>query len=88
MLGRIFKLNSFSADLESWRAISKDPSWLIFKENINFSHLKIATFIRVIFFISKKVSGEISKYIAKFCEEEVGARTGELLLIGEIFSFF
>ena len=26
MLRRVFKLSTMSADLESWRAISKDPS--------------------------------------------------------------
>ena len=64
----VFKLISMSADLESWRTITKDPSWLIFKENIDFNNEKIATLNRAILFISKGASGEIFKYIPRFCE--------------------
>ena len=63
-----FKLSSISADLESSRAISKYTSWLMFKENIDFSNLKIQTLIKVILFISKGVSGDIFKYIPRFYE--------------------
>ena len=76
-----------TADLESWRAISKDPSRLMFKESIDFNNLNIATLNRVILFISQGVSGEIFKCIPRFFEG-VGARGGELFLIGEIFFLF
>ena len=70
-LRRDFEFHNISANLESWRAISLDPSQIMFKENIDFDNMKIATLNRAILFISKGVSGEILSIFQGFVMEEL-----------------
>ena len=49
----------------------------MFKENNDFNNLKIASFDRAIFFISKGVIGEIFKSIPRLCEGGVGSKGGK-----------
>ena len=86
MLRRDFEFRNASADLESWRVISRDPSRLMFNENIDFNTLKIANPQESYLFYLK--GGHLECFLSifqGFVRGMLDPGEGYYFLIGEFF---